>query len=63
MRQITSTLSDVTMLPLRMTMQYEIVCSPLNYIGGKHKLLPQILPLFPNNINVFIDLPVVAQLV
>ena len=56
MRQITSSLSDVTMLPLRMTMQYEIVCSPLNYIGGKHKLLPQILPLFPNNIDVFVDL-------
>lgn len=25
-------------------------------MGGKHKLLPQILPLFPNDINVFIDL-------
>ena len=30
--------------------------SPLNYTGGKFKLLPQILPLFPQNINVFIDL-------
>ena len=30
--------------------------SPLNYVGGKHKLLPQILPLFPKNINTFIDL-------
>ncbi len=30
--------------------------SPLNYIGGKHKLLPQILPHFPTNINVFVDL-------
>lgn len=30
--------------------------SPLNYIGGKYKLLPQILPLFPNKINTFIDL-------
>ena len=28
----------------------------MNYIGGKHKLLPQILPLFPTNINVFVDL-------
>lgn len=34
----------------------DLVKSPLNYIGGKFKLLPQILPLFPNNINTFIDL-------
>lgn len=33
-----------------------ILRSPLNYTGGKYKLLPQILPLFPNNINVFVDL-------
>ncbi len=32
------------------------VKSPLNYIGGKHKLLDQLLPLFPNDINNFIDL-------
>lgn len=32
------------------------ISSPLNYIGGKYKLLPQILPLFPDNINVFFDL-------
>ena len=30
--------------------------SPLNYMGGKHKLLPQIIPLFPKKINIFIDL-------
>lgn len=30
--------------------------SPLNYIGGKYKLLPQIFPYFPNNIDTFIDL-------
>lgn len=29
--------------------------SPLNYIGGKYKLLPQILPLFPNKISMFYD--------
>jgi len=29
---------------------------PLNYIGGKYKLLPQIIPLFPKNISTFIDL-------
>ena len=30
--------------------------SPLNYIGGKHRLLPQILPLFPKNVDSFVDL-------
>lgn len=32
------------------------VCSPLNYIGGKYKLLPQLMPLFPKQINTFVDL-------
>lgn len=30
--------------------------SPLNYVGGKYKLLPQIIPLFPEEINTFVDL-------
>lgn len=30
--------------------------SPLNYVGGKYKLLPQILPLFPKNIDTCIGL-------
>jgi DNA adenine methylase len=30
--------------------------SPLNYIGGKYKILNQILPYFPEDINNFIDL-------
>lgn len=30
--------------------------SPLNYIGGKGKLLPQLLPLFPQEIDNFVDL-------
>jgi DNA adenine methylase Dam len=33
-----------------------LIKSPLNYVGGKFKLLPQILPLFPDNINTFVDL-------
>lgn len=40
-------------------MEYQknkIVKSPLNYSGGKHKLLPQILPLFPEKVNRFIDM-------
>ena len=34
----------------------QLIQSPLNYTGGKYKLLPQILPLFPKDINVFVDL-------
>ena len=30
--------------------------SPLNYTGGKHKILPQIIPLMPKEIDLFIDL-------
>lgn len=30
--------------------------SPLNYTGGKYKLLPQIMPLFPEDITDFWDL-------
>lgn len=30
--------------------------NPFNYIGGKYKLLPQILPLFPKKIDKFVDL-------
>lgn len=30
--------------------------SPLNYSGGKYRLLKQIIPLFPENINTFVDL-------
>lgn len=33
-----------------------MIQSPLNYTGGKFKLLPQILPLFPQNIDTFVDL-------
>lgn len=32
-----------------------MIQSPLNYTGGKFKLLPQILPLFPKDINKFFD--------
>ncbi|MDR1579745.1 MAG: Dam family site-specific DNA-(adenine-N6)-methyltransferase [Synergistaceae bacterium] len=33
-----------------------IIQSPLNYTGGKFKLLNQILPYFPDRIDTFIDL-------
>lgn len=34
----------------------EYIKSPLNYIGGKYKLLPQLLPLFPQDTETFVDL-------
>ena len=34
----------------------ELIPSPLNYIGGKYKLLPQLLLLFPKINGTFIDL-------
>lgn len=33
-----------------------MIKSPLNYVGGKGKLLPSLLSLFPLKINTFIDL-------
>ena len=33
-----------------------MIKSPLNYTGGKFKLLPQILPMFPKNVDNFYDL-------
>lgn len=30
--------------------------SPVNYPGGKYKLLPQLVPLFPKEIHTFIDM-------
>lgn len=37
-------------------MKNNFIKSPMNYVGGKHKILPQIIPLFPENINTFVDL-------
>lgn len=33
----------------------EYIKSPLNYVGGKFKLLPQLIPLFPKQIDTFVD--------
>jgi DNA adenine methylase len=38
------------------TLNNNKIKSPLNYIGGKYKLLEQITPLFPKNIGTFVDL-------
>lgn len=32
------------------------ISSPLNYIGGKARILDQLLPLFPQDIDTFVDL-------
>lgn len=34
----------------------EVIPSALNYTGGKYKLLPQLLPLFPNDVDKAVDL-------
>jgi DNA adenine methylase Dam len=34
----------------------DYIKSPINYIGGKFKLLKHIIPEFPNDINTFVDL-------
>lgn len=39
-----------------MQVPIEIIASPLNYTGGKYKLLPQLLPLFPDKVETFVDL-------
>ena len=36
--------------------KYSFIQSPLNYTGGKFKLLDQILPYFPKKIDTFVDL-------
>ena len=37
-------------------MKNKYIKSPLNYVGGKYKLLDEIIPLLPRNINTFVDL-------
>ncbi len=34
----------------------KFIKSPTNYIGGKYKILEQIMPIFPKKINTFVDL-------
>ena len=41
---------------MQLKSKIEIVKSPLNFTGGKYKLLPQLVPLFPSNISTFVDL-------
>ena len=41
---------------MQLSLKTEIVKSPLNFTGGKYKLLPQLVPLFPSDISTFVDL-------
>lgn len=37
-------------------MKNKYIKSPMNYSGGKYRLLKQIMPLFPDKVNTFVDL-------
>lgn len=37
-------------------MKENYIKSPINYAGGKYRLLDKIIPMFPNKINTFVDL-------
>lgn len=37
-------------------MKNKYIKSPLNYVGGKYKLLNEIIPMFPEKIGTFVDL-------
>lgn len=46
--------------PQKQTLKKQVpkgfIKSPLNYVGGKYKLLPQIFPYFPKHIQTFLDM-------
>lgn len=44
------------MVYLKQTKNINMIKSPINYTGNKFSIINQLLPLFPNNINTFIDL-------
>lgn len=39
-----------------MTAPERFIKSPLNYVGGKYRLLPQMFPLLPDAVDTFVDL-------
>jgi DNA adenine methylase len=45
-----------TLTPKSVSSEFFFIKSPLNYIGGKYKILNQIHKLFPDKINNFVDL-------
>lgn len=47
---------EVSAVPKKVSRSNGYIKSPLNYVGGKYKLLPQLIPLFPKGIDTFVDL-------
>ena len=43
-------------VPLGTAINQDLVKSPLNYTGGKYRLLPQLISKFPKSFDTFIDL-------
>lgn len=43
-------------IPLSGFDKKRFIKSPMNYVGGKYKLLPQLVQLFPQDIDTFVDL-------
>ena len=40
-----------------------MIQSPLNYTGGKYRLLSQILPLFPDDIETFAKVDILDHII
>ena len=55
-RPITFTFNVPQQITKQVVKKRKYLRSPLNYIGGKYKLLPQLLCLFPRSISTFVDL-------
>lgn len=49
-------MSNIEPIALPYSSSAHFVQSPLNYTGGKHKLLAQIMPLFPKEFDLGVDL-------
>jgi adenine-specific DNA-methyltransferase len=41
---------------IQYTLKKQFIKSPMNYIGGKYKILPQLFEHFPHDIDTFVDL-------
>lgn len=49
-------MSSINQASFSFNREEKFILSPLNYVGGKYKLLSQLLPLFPKDISVALDL-------
>jgi len=53
---VTQPFPPITPKSTIITAKKRFIKSPMNYIGGKYKLLPQLVDFFPKSINTFVDL-------